>query len=558
MNSFAQLKEKQSGTAITARLRAPQLSGAGQRIALTPLQDAVNRRPQVRAVAQLQEMFDESPRARLPFQRKANQTGMPDQLKAGIESLSNLSLDDVKVQRNSAKPARFHAHAITQGKDIHLGPGQDHHLPHEAWHVVQQAQGRVTATTQMKGTDVNDHAGLEHEADVMGERARQAGFGSQTKAVNASDSIGERSSVILVSPVRARGVVSKPPVQRNGKDDELGKGLPKLPITAVPSPVGPSPLFTPQLKALFLAQALKPQSSLFTSVSPLNLSIPFTKLLPSASTPSLFSQTPKMLSASTMPWLSSVFKMPGLIPPPPPIEFAPMKNSPFRNILSAAMLGLGFGEQRSQGIATDRLNAHRENPEKHHLFHVHSNASQATHAAHTHDVLAAEQARTAKISKEDALADSRLTAERNSILNQTHIVSTGGPMTHTDVPDQNRTMISRREDIVPQLPTYSGLKGKATRPNLIELGDEPPPMLDAVTLSSMEPEQIGAQFIKQTVTGVQEHSYQNKYRKEAEQVTRQKIKELNVPMHVHVGEGVFGTDQGAKKRMEEVRESVSS
>ncbi|MEM7041075.1 MAG: DUF4157 domain-containing protein [Bacteroidota bacterium] len=35
------------------------------------------------------------------------------------------------------------AHAYDQGTDIHIGPGQEKHLPHEAWHVVQQKQGRV-------------------------------------------------------------------------------------------------------------------------------------------------------------------------------------------------------------------------------------------------------------------------------------------------------------------------------------------------------------------------------------------------------------------------------
>jgi len=102
---------------------------------------------------------------------KDNNTGLPDQLKSGIENLSGFSLDDVKVHYNSSKPAQLKAHAYAQGSDIHLGPGQEKHLPHEAWHVVQQKQGRVQATTQMKGIDVNDDSGLEKEADVMGARA---------------------------------------------------------------------------------------------------------------------------------------------------------------------------------------------------------------------------------------------------------------------------------------------------------------------------------------------------------------------------------------------------
>jgi hypothetical protein len=101
----------------------------------------------------------------------ANKTGMPDPLKAGIESMSGMDLSDVKVHRNSGKAADLQAHAYAQGNDIHLAPGQEKHLPHEAWHVVQQRQGRVKPTMQLQGVAVNDDAGLEQEADVMGAKA---------------------------------------------------------------------------------------------------------------------------------------------------------------------------------------------------------------------------------------------------------------------------------------------------------------------------------------------------------------------------------------------------
>jgi hypothetical protein len=52
-------------------------------------------------------------------------------------------MDDVKVHSNSDKPAKINAHAYAQGTDIHPASGQEKHLPHEAWHVVQQKQGRV-------------------------------------------------------------------------------------------------------------------------------------------------------------------------------------------------------------------------------------------------------------------------------------------------------------------------------------------------------------------------------------------------------------------------------
>ena len=102
---------------------------------------------------------------------RPNLTGMPDNLKAGIESLSGFSMDDVRVHYNSNKPATVQALAYTQGTDIHVAPGQEKCLPHEAWHVAQQMAGRVSPTTNINGMPVNDNAALEHEADVMGEKA---------------------------------------------------------------------------------------------------------------------------------------------------------------------------------------------------------------------------------------------------------------------------------------------------------------------------------------------------------------------------------------------------
>lgn len=105
------------------------------------------------------------------MQQKPNETGMPDNLKAGVENLSGFAMDDVRVHYNSDKPATVQALAYTQGTDIHVAPGQEQHLPHEAWHVAQQMAGRVEPTTEVGGMPVNDNAGLEHEADVMGAKA---------------------------------------------------------------------------------------------------------------------------------------------------------------------------------------------------------------------------------------------------------------------------------------------------------------------------------------------------------------------------------------------------
>lgn len=113
---------------------------------------------------------------------KPNNTGLPDQLKSGIESLSGMSMDHVKVHYNSAQPAQLNAHAYAQGSEIHVAPGQERHLPHEAWHVVQQAQGRVKPTIQMKDdVPVNDDAGLEREADAMGAKALENGLEARSE-----------------------------------------------------------------------------------------------------------------------------------------------------------------------------------------------------------------------------------------------------------------------------------------------------------------------------------------------------------------------------------------
>lgn len=106
---------------------------------------------------------------------RENNTGLADTLKAGIESLSGMSMDDVKVHYNSSNPAQVQALAYTQGTQIHVAPGQEKHLAHEAWHVAQQKQGRVKPTLRAKGAAINDDKGLEREADVMGEKANKEG-----------------------------------------------------------------------------------------------------------------------------------------------------------------------------------------------------------------------------------------------------------------------------------------------------------------------------------------------------------------------------------------------
>ncbi|MGC1303214.1 MAG: DUF4157 domain-containing protein [Caulobacteraceae bacterium] len=124
---------------------------------------------------------------------------LPGGLRSGIEALSGLSMAEVKVHYDSPKPMQLNAHAFAQGRDIHLGPGQERHLPHEAWHVVQQAQGRVQPTVQLKsGVTINDDASLEREADEMGGRATNMAPGDRVES-----SPGPEARISEASPVQA-------------------------------------------------------------------------------------------------------------------------------------------------------------------------------------------------------------------------------------------------------------------------------------------------------------------------------------------------------------------
>lgn len=140
-------------------------------------------------VQRVEEEDDEVLQGKMAAPAPKNETGLPDDLKAGVENLSGFSLDDVRVHYNSSKPATVQALAYTQGTDIHVAPGQEKHLPHEAWHVAQQMAGRVSPTTSVNGMPVNDNAALEHEADVMGTKA-SAGSGTtrQLKKKNSNSS----------------------------------------------------------------------------------------------------------------------------------------------------------------------------------------------------------------------------------------------------------------------------------------------------------------------------------------------------------------------------------
>lgn len=92
---------------------------------------------------------------------------LPEDLRKFVETYSGLSMSDVTVHYNSHKPGKIQSLAYAQGTDIYLKPGQEQHLAHEAWHVVQQKRGRVNPTIQVADVDINDDPQLEVEAEIM-------------------------------------------------------------------------------------------------------------------------------------------------------------------------------------------------------------------------------------------------------------------------------------------------------------------------------------------------------------------------------------------------------
>ncbi len=100
------------------------------------------------AGAPTSEKLAEAKRLSRPSTKPSRSAELPAHLKSRIESLSGMSMDHIKVHYNSVQPAILQAHAYAQGSNIHVAPGQEK-LPHEAWHVVQQKQGRVKPTMQL-------------------------------------------------------------------------------------------------------------------------------------------------------------------------------------------------------------------------------------------------------------------------------------------------------------------------------------------------------------------------------------------------------------------------
>lgn len=109
----------------------------------------------------------------------STKTRLPEKVQMKMESAFSADFNDVNIHTHSEKAKGLGAKAFAQGNDVHFAPGKynpesqsgQELLGHELTHVVQQRQGRVSPSTQMKGENINDQSTLENEADLQGIKA---------------------------------------------------------------------------------------------------------------------------------------------------------------------------------------------------------------------------------------------------------------------------------------------------------------------------------------------------------------------------------------------------
>lgn len=103
---------------------------------------------------------------------------MPVVVRSKMERAFGVDFSGVRIFEG-ARAEALGARAYTQGTEIHFAPGEyrpesargQEILGHELAHVVQQSQGYVGQTTEMRGVAVNADAGMETAADEMGAKA---------------------------------------------------------------------------------------------------------------------------------------------------------------------------------------------------------------------------------------------------------------------------------------------------------------------------------------------------------------------------------------------------
>lgn len=114
--------------------------------------------------------------------------GLPAPVLAKMQRAFGADFGGVRFHPSSPEAAALGAQAFARGGEVHVAPGHwdpesqqgQELIGHELAHVVQQAQGRVSATEQYRGVAVSSDKGLEAEADHWGAIAAGGGIATSS------------------------------------------------------------------------------------------------------------------------------------------------------------------------------------------------------------------------------------------------------------------------------------------------------------------------------------------------------------------------------------------
>jgi hypothetical protein len=154
-----------------------------------------------------------------------------------MESSFGSDFSQVRVHEDD-RASQVGAQAYTQGNNIHFAPGQyspgsetgQQLIGHELTHVVQQRAGRVTA--QGKGGPINAEAGLESEADRIGDAAAR---GERVQVSGATSGATGAAASLAVQRKLTIGTKDKKHVYQEHEFEQLWEEVePKLGLWSEP------------------------------------------------------------------------------------------------------------------------------------------------------------------------------------------------------------------------------------------------------------------------------------------------------------------------------------
>lgn len=224
----------------SAPVQAKAADGGGSSSDLGPLLDAavrpdlaLNDSPGGGAVVQLKQAVVAGDAGAAEGADAAVSSGgggfaLPEDLRTQMEQALGADFSGVRV-REDASAAALGADAYARGEKIVFAPGKfdptsmagKELIGHELVHVVQQRQGRVSATQAKGGAAINSDAGLEHEADELGARAARGE--AMPAATNHTTSSATTDGAAQLKPgkVKRKGVRVK--LEKSG-EVELSPG----------------------------------------------------------------------------------------------------------------------------------------------------------------------------------------------------------------------------------------------------------------------------------------------------------------------------------------------